>query len=347
MVGNATNTLRTLLPDIVPAVKIKSFPELYDSVQDLVEFRPDSLWIDATVFGAEDIGSLRLLKRFLPECRMVLVMLQRRPPKALVEAATAHDIGILKGPPQTRTILPLLVQGRRPAETEPAQQLLAGLADQLNNPLAALAGRLQLMEVMLTADADRDLRDNLHLAQESTARLRQALWKLSILGGRRKPNLHALPLRVFLEGLLSSFEAGRILLQPVAEKARVQADEDLFRTAVTGVVAVTLDLARHTPAAASEDDSAPLRERMVEVEVESPDDGMLPILIRLSSAFPLPCRVEELFEPFRLGRLLTDPDLGLDLSVAKSLLEAQGGRLEPLVDSGFLRGFRVSCCLAR
>ena len=68
---------------------------------------------------------------------------------SLLDAAAALGIGILRAPIQTRKVVPLLETVSEGEPPEAIRQLVAGLADQLNNPLAALAGRLQLMKLLL------------------------------------------------------------------------------------------------------------------------------------------------------------------------------------------------------
>jgi len=320
LIGPETRPLRTLLSELLPAVEIDSRDELYDAIPSLIETPPTSLWLDAGPLSREDLGTLRVLRQLLRGARIVLVFGADRGPSSLLDTATALGVGVLRAPIQTRKVIPLLETVSEGKPPEAVRELVSGLADQLNNPLAALAGRLQLMKLLLPADADPDLRDNLGLATESAERLKRSLAKLTMLAGQRRPHLQSWPLLSFAQELKAGLD--RIDLRPGSVESDIQGDGELLRFALGCVAQVSLDLVG--------------ADSSVAIEIQPRR-----FLFHFTDAMPLPCRAEDLFAPYRLLSLLRDPDLGLDLSVARALFEAQEATLLPLLTGGALAGFVV------
>ena len=326
LIGPASLALREILPDLLPGMDIQVFTGLHEALVELRGLRPDSLWLDGQLLGTEDLGTLRLLRRLYPESRVALILGSRK--SKLGAVAAELGMGILSSPPQVRQILPLLQHQEEPQDVE--QELIAGFADQLNNPLAALIGRLQLMRLSLPRNAAQDLRDNLDFAASSAERLRESLSKLTLLARRRSPNPRVQPLGATFIGLLSEFPGAKAPNMSQGD-VQVQADDELLLESFRCLLRVALDLG---PGA------GPLRSSVGQVQ----DKAFLDL--DLGDPLPLPCRISEILAPYRLNRLLHDPDLGLDLAVANSLLGSQGGSLEVKAGSGVLQGFRVKLPLA-
>ncbi len=321
LIGPASLALREILPDLLPGVEIRIFEGLHEALVELRGSGPDSLWIDGQLLGTEDLGTLRLLSRLYPEARVALILGSKK--SKLGGLAAELGMGILSSPPQVRQILPLL---KRPEENQDLEQeLIAGFADQLNNPLAALIGRLQLMSLSQPKDLPKDLRDNLAFASSSAERLRDSLSKLTLLARRRSPNPRIQPLGATFVGVLSEFD---LVEAPDLNEGDhlVLADDELLLESFRCLLRVGQDLGpvgRH------------LRSQLGHIEDRAFVD------LELGDPLPLPCRVSEILAPYRLNRLLHNPDLGLDLAVARSLLMSQGGVLEVRTGSGFLQGFRI------
>ena len=163
LIGPASLALREILPDLLPGIEIRIFEGLHEALVELRGSGPDSLWIDGQLLGTEDLGTLRLLSRLYPEARVALILGSKK--SKLGGLAAELGMGILSSPPQVRQILPLLKRAEENQDLE--QELIAGFADQLNNPLAALIGRLQLINLSLPKDLPKDLRDNLAFASSS------------------------------------------------------------------------------------------------------------------------------------------------------------------------------------
>ena len=321
LIGPASLALREILPDLLPGLEIRVFDGLHESLVELRGSRPDSLWIDGQLLGTEDLGTLRLLSRLYPEARVALILGSKK--SKLGGLAAELGMGILSSPPQVRQILPLLKHNEENQDLE--QELIAGFADQLNNPLAALIGRLQLMSLSLPADLPKDLKDNLAFASSSAERLRESLSKLTLLARRRSPNPRIQPLGATFIGLLENFA---VVQAPdlSAGDLLVLADDELLLETFRCLLRVGEDLRAG---------GAPLVCRLGRIK----DRAFLDL--ELADPLPLPCRVSEILAPYRLNRLLRDPDLGLDLAVARSLLSSQDGILEVRTGSGFIQGFRI------
>jgi signal transduction histidine kinase len=320
LIGPETRPLRTLLPELLPAVEIEARDELYDAIPGLIESPPTSLWLDAGPLSREDLGTLRVLRQVLRGARIVLVFAAERGSSSLLDSAAALGVGVLRAPIQTRKVLPLLESAAEGKPPEAIRELVSGLADQLNNPLAALAGRLQLMKLLLPDNCDPDLRDNLGFATESAERLKRSLAKLTMLAGKRRPHLQSWPLSSFAQELRTSLP--RVALRQPTIESDIQGDGELLRFALACVAQVSLDLVGS--------------ESSITLEIQRQR-----FLFHFDEPMPLPCRAEELFAPYRLLSLLREPDLGLDLSVARALFEAQDAGLLPILNGGALAGFVV------
>lgn len=321
LIGPASLALREILTDLLPGIELRVFEGLHEALLDLRGSQPGSLWIDGQLLGTEDLGTLRLLRRLYPEAQVALILGNKK--SKLGGLAAELGMGILGSPPQVRQILPLLKRHEEPQDLE--QELIAGFADQLNNPLAALIGRLQLMSLSLPKDLPQDLVDNLAFATSSAERLRESLSKLTLLARRRSPNPRLQPLGATFVSLMEEFPTVQAPDLGQGDPI-VQADDELLLESFRCLLRVGLDLGQGEGRLAS---------RLGTI------GGQAFLELELPDPLPLPCRIAEILAPYRLNRLLQDPDLGLDLAVAKSLLSSQEGDLEVRTGSGFLQGFRV------
>ena len=324
LVGPQAIPLRTLLPELLGGISCLEFSELYVAVPKLKESEATSIWIDAQLIGNEDLGALRLLGSLQPDA--MIVLLCRPGQEESMEEAAALGIKILAIPLETRRILQLL-KPLRNRGTDLRDDFIAGLADQLNNPLAALAGRLQLLEIQLPHDAAKDLKDNLDLAMDSSKRIQRAIGKLSRLSEQKAATIALVPLLPLIRELARDIGPAEFEIpKKGTEVFLVRADLDLCRIAFDGLFRTSLDLLAGT----------------ARLELQFlPGDEHSTTLLRFMEPIPLPCRLEEIFRAFSLGRQLTDPDLGLDLCLARHLFVSQGGGLNATSQAGFLTGFCV------
>lgn len=324
LIGPAAEPLASLLQELEPNVHVRRFSDLYAAVTELAATPPQTLWLDGDRLVAEDVGALRLLRRTLPECRTVVIR-GARTASAVLDPALALGCHAIPAPPTTRDVAIVLQTRRATRRQHPTHELLAGLADQLNNPLAALAGRLQLLRLAVDSGDPSDLADNLQLAMQSAGRMQEAIEKLGMLAGRGRPVLGPVALLGLLREL--AVDLGRRVTPPAgSDDVIVLADAELLAQALKSTIVVALDLAGRG---------------RVALALSARGQGGSVAMVRLENPVPQPCRVEEIAQPFRLSRMLRNPDLGLDLAVASTLLEAQGGGLSAQVETGFLAAFEI------
>jgi len=333
LIGAAARSLESLLNEVDPGLECWRGSDLYGAAPELQRFRPESLWVDLGLLGEEDLGALRLIGRLLPGTRRILIVRRGERKPSWVEVALEMGIEVVRIPAKARDLVPFCAPSRRSGSDSPERDLLAGLADHLNNPLAALSGRIQLLRLLQGEEAGPDLSDNLDLAERSARRMQTLLEKLTDLAGRIRPIPGKLRLEDLVRKAVETLEAplgARVLSPEMTEEEKdptLALDPDLAVKALCNLLRPALDLA-------AEDEPIRLVPRGTE-------EGRFRLDCLFPTPFPLPCRPAELLTPFRLDPLLRDPDLGLDLAVSRNLLRAQGGDLEVLAEGGLFQGLRV------
>jgi hypothetical protein len=303
-------------------IDVSSFEDLYEAMPDLVARTPESLWLDCENLASDDVGALRALRQLLPACAIVLLVAPSMLPKDFVSGGVALGCHVLRLPVRVRDVAILCDRWRHRPATPPSRELIAGLADQLNNPLAALIARLQLSSIAHKTGQPADVEDNLGLALATAERLRGLLAKLELLTGKATVVARRLLGHELVKETVQRLDL-RSVQVPDESAIAVFADPTLTADALGRVLAVCADL--------ESDLAVSLR--------QSPHSCA--ITVRLPGPLPLPCPVLEILNPFRLNRVLKNPDLGLDLAVADALLQAQGGHLEALVEDALLAGFEI------
>lgn len=225
--------------------------------------------------------------------------------------------GILVELYRTRWRPAIAREAERVEQTAAVRTLVRGLAHELRNPLAGLAGALQILE------ADRDRGDALALAQEEIARLRRLLDGLMApprAPARRRLSLHE-PMEHAARVLAPELRApGRLLRDYDPSLPEVLADRD-------ALVQIFLNLMRNAAHAAGATGTVRLRTRVrrqytlggrrhrlaVCAEVADDGSGVAPEL------------AETLFLPLVSGR---PGGSGLGLAVAQDLAVREGGLID-------------------
>lgn len=308
-----------MLADLVGTVGISEPTDLYAAIQERFESPPESLWLDTDLLAEEDLGAIRLARRAWPHSRITLVSTDQNTP--LLDVALSLGCHVLRRPLRLREVSAIIGASRpAPDDTVPAH-LLAGLSDQLNNPLAALAGHLQLLQLSIESGQHDDLLDHLSLAVGCADRIQAALVKLSLLAGQSRPIITEFSINTLVADLEKDFGAGMMTFDGPLVAAF--GDDEMTTRALAAILRVAADLGGPDP---------------VQVRCTSGEHNVR-IECRLGTPLPLPCPAEEVLQPFRLHRVLRDPDLGLDAAVAAALAQAQNGVVQPVVETGFLSGF--------
>jgi signal transduction histidine kinase len=202
-----------------------------------------------------------------------------------------------------------------------AGTLAAGVAHEVNNPLASISSLIQMIQTRpLTEENEAETREMLRLAQTQIARITQVLRDLMDFARERRPERAPLDVpRVIEAGVrLASFDRAFRALRLVTDfdpgAPRVMADADQLQQ-------VFLNLLLNARDAMPEGGDLTLRtrydERAAEVSVEIEDTGH----------GIAPEHLSQLFEPF----FTTKPagsGTGLGLAVCYRIIAAHGGRIE-------------------
>ena len=323
LVGPACRPLRSLLRDVALDAVCIELDTIYDLAAQIGDEEPSSVWIDRATLESSDLGALRWLKNAHPRLRCVIVT-EHRAGDDVVEELMPHGFDVLRSPIRARDVARIMSEhGHLDSDAE--STLIAGLSDQLANPLAALVGRLQLIAFGLDEAEPKDVQDNLDLARKLALRMQSILAKLSRLTQRAKVSPTQTSWSALASVLRVRIADERLTIDEADEEGdELLIDQELVLTVLYCLIAVAMDLSG---------DGARLRARA--------DKSDLVCEVELGQAVPLPCPPAELFAPYRCSRLLRDPDLGIDLSVASKLAQAMGGEVRIGTSGGFLEGFAL------
>ncbi|PIE22216.1 MAG: hypothetical protein CSA62_13560 [Planctomycetota bacterium] len=290
--------------------------QLPEAAPAMASKRRDSLWFDADAIGPQELGVMQTLRALGPELQLLALVKPETPPLD----STLLKLGV------KRLLWPCDAKTLRAALQEPEGEgnphaWLAGLADLLANPLAALSGRLQLLRIL--SGTERDPRPQVDAAMESLQRLERSITTLRRIGAPHRPRLHAVDAFAIASRCLLALAPSRIRLEESGEEILIAADAEMLEEALSSLGQVLLDLA---PAP----DPLTLRRdgRHLEIRLDPP-------------GLPLGLRPKQFFAPFALDEALSNPELGLHGLLARTLLAQQDARVIALVDQGLLQGIRV------
>ena len=297
-------------------VQSEQVASLTEAAPAMASAHHDSLWFDAEGLDDQDIGVLRALRALGPGLRLFTLVTPETPPLP----STLRELGTkrLPWPCDAETLRASLED----EEADPGPNAwLAGLADLLANPLAALSGRIQLLRIL--SGTDKDPGPQLDAAMESLQRLERNVSTLRRIGAPRSPRLHAVDAFAVASRCLLALAPDRVRVDESGAEALAAADEELLEEALRSLGQLLLDLA---PAP----DLLTLRR-----------DGRHLELLFDAPGLALGAPPDRLFAPFGLEDALRSPELGLHGLLAQTLLSQQHGRARALVEQGLLRGIRV------
>lgn len=329
LIGPRAATLREVLPNLRAQLRCRSLTDVFALADDSSIEEADSIWIDASAVDERGFGALLFAQRLRPDAKRILLVSVADNGDRSVHDARARllDAHLVEGRPDS-TSLRRILSIPSGEESENDESVYAGIADQLANPLAALAARLQLCEIALQSRASVDFEDNLALARETTDRMTKNLEKLRMMTSRGPGTRAAHGIYALLNKLRASAVFGEasaaIELPETSEDLEIWVDLGLFEQALTGLLRTSLDLSSGgiSTAAHARGDYV-----LAEVRFETPRE--------------LPRDCPDLFAPFAALPLLRDPDLGLDLALTRGLVRGCGGNVRALRHSGFLEGFAL------
>ncbi len=312
---------------------IRFFPTPLDALAEIpssLEGGPLLVWLDGALVFQAEAGALRLADRAYPRVPLL--------------------VSLPDSSPSTRENLEILLQGTRaalvPLPEEGAQvleevenrlgplhpwnemgsllgDLVQGVADALNNPLATLSGYLQLLEMQLPGEGGHPTRATLAQAREGLGRLERVVQDLELAAGERRAGREEeVDLVPFLQRILQEEDPEERLFarRNLPTQLKWKGDPALFGRAFHSL----LHLARI------------LVPPGIPVLVDARDRGTR-ILVEIFLPASRPSsrwRPERTFHPFFLNRALQAPEIGLSPAVAAGAARALGGEARAQWEEG-------------
>ena len=279
---------------------------------------PTVLFLDDALIFAQEVGALRLFAEAVTDSHVVIIETEGEgSPGDLKGRLSGEEVRFHPRPQEGEEVLALVEEAVGPLHpwremSEPIFDLVQGVADAVNNPLASLSGFLQVLAAQVQGgqEADRIFAE----IDRALAQLTQVARDLEIAGGRNRIREESFELGARLAAIAA--ESGE--LPPVHYRAPGQelpftGDRELFDRAVRSLVL----LARQVSAEGVTIQLHSARqEKNILVEV------VVPALI------PSRWRADRTFHPFFLSRALQIPRIGLAPAVAAGATRNLGGRVE-------------------
>ena len=213
-------------------------------------------------------------------------------------------------------------------------QLLAGVAHELNNPLAVVPGRAAILQEKL---ADTPHPKGLQKLREAANRCARTVKTLLAMARQTGPRRQLVEVNDLIESALDMTTYGLRIADiewsaaPLAATRKIEVDEDQ-------IVRVLIDLvlnAQHVLEGQSEP-------RRIIITTELSADGNWLMILVCDTGPGVPAAIaHRIFDPFFTTKPVGQ-GTGLGLSVCKSMVEAHGGKLDLLETSGGGATFRVS-----
>lgn len=207
----------------------------------------------------------------------------------------------------------------------PPPELVRGLADELNNPLATISGYLQLLSLDLGKDRSGESAEKLAAIRDGLARIAQTVEQLALASGSRHPKkvpLDALGILRDAAKLWKSRMKGlSVHLPDTPQKFSVLADTRLLAAAIEAMGSFLHSVAQG---------KSELR-----VSLQSGDEGKRTIVWSLAQHALPEGAIAALFDPYALNAL--GVPAGLSLAAIRGILRVHGGEaLAGLGENGSL-----------
>jgi len=196
--------------------------------------------------------------------------------------------------------------------------LAAGVAHEINNPLAIIAGEAELALGALPQDADDDLRQALTTTRDEAFRCKGITQKLLSLARPGSGTRAAMDLRQLADEVASLVKT---LPQHEDRALLVQGDAVIAQTDPAPVKQVLLNLVINAL------EAVPAETGRVQLVVGEAD-GLATIAVWDNGKGLAPDALERVFEPFYTAKASPNtPGLGLGLSISHAIIEDLGGQL--------------------
>ncbi len=317
---------------------VRFFPTPLDALAELpssVEGGPVLVWLDGTMIFHAEAGALRLADRAYPRVPL-LVSLPDPAPSArenlevLLQGTRTLLVPFPKDPDQVLEEVENRLGPLHPWKEMGSLlgDLVQGVADALNNPLATLSGYLQLLEMQLPQEEDHPARATLAQARKGLARLEEVVQDLELAAGGKPVQEEDLDLAPLVKRVLQGEDPGGRLfaLGEVPPFLPWKGDPALFARAFQSLLHLAKTL---VPPGVPVLVNARRLGGAIQVEVFLPAAGP-------STRW----RPERTFHPFFLNRALQAPEIGLAPAVAAGAARAMGGEARARWEEG--GGLRLS-----
>lgn len=318
---NATDLL-AVVDALASRPRTQVFDDLFSAAADVLRLRPDLLFLQQDDLTAADTAAVRLLRSLQPDLSVVLVCPRARE-ATLASRARDVGIGLLTEPFTVAEVagLTAAVSERRAHDSLASMHDFArGVADEINNPLLAVSGHLQLLAQHLADDPDR--RRQVESMRQGLRRIEASVDKLTLLsraanGARRSD---AVDLTALLRDIAATAADGPRLLS-VPPTVTVRGDAGLLRAALTSLC----DVGRALASAAA----------VAELELLPPSTQPVAVVrMALAGELLADWRLPRTFEPYYLNRILRGTAHGLDLFLVQAITEGHGGKALARRDAG-------------
>lgn len=283
----------------------------------LVRFQPAVLVVALGPDAAEEIGALRLLRRLWPDVGMLLLGTSAR---EVADGPLAQRLGARlvvdpSAPGRLAEAIEQAFHGSGRPRNDVFVDLARGVADEVNNPLMAVAGQLQLLRGGLDPATESTRRDQVTAALAAVQRIQAAVDRLRLVaqaaGGPRRPK------DIDLAGPLGAALAARgtapAAMALAIDDGRhvVRGDKEQVEAALTAVANFAVDLTTAGASCALRLDTLPGGERL---RLTATGPGLL--------TWALPTT----FEPYYPNRALKNPGFGMGLFLAQTVVLGHRGQ---------------------
>ncbi|MBI5850149.1 MAG: HAMP domain-containing histidine kinase [Planctomycetes bacterium] len=315
LVSDRDGDLYRALRATLAAARVEVFDELAGSF-DAVRTMAPALLVHGAPVDAEEIGALRVFRGILGGTAIVLAA---RRDEELAAARHAERLGAtLLVAPFTPAGLSAAIAAARRGPDLPSPDafldLLRGISDELNNPLLAAGGHLQLAECLLDPARDVDAISRLSTVKAELARIGATIERIGVLArvrSLRHPlpsiDLHALLVEIAAEAEYQRHQELAAALG--AALPTIPADRDTLALALRSFLTAGIALAGHHPldfAIRAETDAV-----VLEITIPAPMSAAL--------------GPDAVFSPYHVARAMRGTPFGLALFLVQAIVHAHGG----------------------
>ena len=194
-------------------------------------------------------------------------------------------------------------------------RLAGGIAHEINNPLAVIQGRVEMLRAVPEMPAEARER-HLNILEEHCQRVARIVQNLHTFARPRPPDRKWLPVRACVTDAISSLglRLSRVHLEiGIGEALRVNADPDQLRLVLVNLLSNAAE-ASHAGA-------------QVRVSAEAREDGAVEVRIEDEGSGLSEAMMSELHAPYAAGAGSVEAGRGLGLSISWGIVQEHGGWL--------------------